>query len=78
VQELIGGGGKWRAENGAPVSGLTGARVMVWWSGDGDKLVVEEKLDGSGAQASGDGKKRGGGCGENRWRLLPFIGAIRQ
>jgi hypothetical protein len=51
---------------------------MVWWPGDGDKLAVEEKLDGGGAQASGDGKKRGGGCGENRWRLLPFIGAIRQ
>jgi hypothetical protein len=49
----------------------------VWWLGDGDEAVAEEKLISGSAQALGEGKKRWGGCGENRWRRLPFIGAVR-
>jgi hypothetical protein len=71
-------GGKWRVGLGGPVSGLTRARAVVWWLGDCDEGAAEEKLDGGSAQALREGKKRRGGCGENRWRHLPFIGAIRR
>jgi hypothetical protein len=74
---LTGGGGKWRAKHGGHDLGLTGARVAVWWSGDGDEAAVEEKLNSGNAQALGERKRRGGWCGENRWRHLPFIGAER-
>jgi hypothetical protein len=35
-------------------------------------------VTGDGDEASGEGKKRAGGCSENRWRRLPFIGAVRR
>jgi hypothetical protein len=60
AQKLSGGGGEWRVEHGGPVAGLTGARAMVWLSGDSNEAVAENKLSGGSAQASGEGEKRGG------------------
>jgi hypothetical protein len=73
AQKLANGGGEWRAEHGDPVAGLTGARATVWRPGD--VAVVEKKLSGGSAQASGELEKSGGGCGENRRGSPPFIGA---
>jgi hypothetical protein len=67
----------WRRGQEGGVLGLIGARAAVWGLSDGDDVAVEEKLGGNSAQASGEGEKSGGGCGENRWRSLPFIGAVR-
>jgi hypothetical protein len=39
---------------------------------------VEEKLGGGSTQAFGEEEKRAGGCGENCWKHLPFIGAVGQ
>jgi hypothetical protein len=61
VWELAGGCGKWRVEHGGPISGLTKARAAVWWPGDSDEVVAEEKLGGDSAQALGEGEKRGSG-----------------
>jgi hypothetical protein len=72
ARELADGGEKERGEHRGPILSLTGARVVVWWPGDGDEVVVEEELGGGSAQAWREGEKRGDGCGENRWggRLL--------
>jgi hypothetical protein len=61
-----------RRERGArgPISGLTCARAAVWWLGDGDEVVVEEKLSDSSAQALREGEKRRG--------RPPFIGAVKR
>jgi hypothetical protein len=71
-------GGKWRAEHRGPVLGLTGARAMVWRPSDGNEVMTEEKLSGGSAQALVEGQKIGVGCGENRSRHLPLIGAVRR
>jgi hypothetical protein len=77
ARELAGGCGKCKAEHRGPVLRLTGAQVAVWWLGNDDEVVAEEKLGSGSAQASEEGGKRGGGCGENQWRSLSFIGAVR-
>jgi hypothetical protein len=61
--ELTGRGGKWRAEHGGSISGLTGARAVVWCRGDGDEAAVEKKLGGGSTQVSreGVGEVRSGG-----------------
>jgi hypothetical protein len=51
--------------------------VAVWWLSNGDEVAAEKKLSGGRAEASGEGEKGGGGCGEYRRRHLPFIGAVR-
>jgi hypothetical protein len=66
---------------GGPQPGRTvdrGPVAAVWGPSDGDDVAVEEKLGGNNTQASGEGEKSGGGCGENRWRSLPFIGVVRR
>jgi hypothetical protein len=65
-------GEKWRAEHGSPVSGLTEAWVAVWWPGNGDEAVAEEKLGDGSAQASGEGEKRGMGVVRGGEGLLLF------
>jgi hypothetical protein len=45
--------GKWRAEQGGPISGLTRPPAAMWWPGDGDEAVTEEKLSCGSAQALG-------------------------
>jgi hypothetical protein len=66
ARELTAGGGKGRGEHGNLVSRLTEAQAAVWWSGDGDEVVVKEELDGDGTQAQREGVKgerRTGGGG---------------
>jgi hypothetical protein len=59
AQELTGKGGKWRAEHSGLISGLTEARVAVWWPGNDDEATAVEKLGGGGAQASREGGNKG-------------------
>jgi hypothetical protein len=42
--------------------GLIGSWVVVWWLGDGEKMMVEEKLGGSSARALREGENEGGGA----------------
>jgi hypothetical protein len=49
AQELIDEGAKVRGEHREPISGLTGARSVVWWPGNGKEVAVEGKLSGCGA-----------------------------
>jgi hypothetical protein len=78
ARELAGGGIKWRAEHGGPISGLTKAQAALWWPGDSIEAAVERKLGTGSAQDLGEGEKRWDGCSENRQRRLPFIGVVRQ
>jgi hypothetical protein len=78
ARELTGGGIKWRAEHGGPISGLTKAQAALWWPGDSIEAAVERKLGTGSAQDLGEGEKRWDGCSENRQRRLPFIGVVRQ
>jgi hypothetical protein len=58
------------------ISGLTGAWVTVWRSGDSGEEMVEEALGASGAWTWKEEKKSGERCGGER-RGSPFIWGSR-
>jgi hypothetical protein len=67
-----GGGAAGRGVHGESVSGLTGARAVVWRSGDGGEEMAEEALGASDAWAQREEKESGERCGGERWSS-PFI-----
>jgi hypothetical protein len=62
ARELAGGGGKERGEHMGPFAGLTGARVVVLRSGNGDEVVVGVLKLGGRGKGGGEGAVRSGGA----------------
>jgi hypothetical protein len=70
--KLAGGGAKEREEHGELGSSLTGARAVVWRSGDGGVEPEAVALGGSEARAWREAKRGWERCGEVQGWCSPF------